>query len=215
MEGTQQLDVLREELARARGAHQRYEMALHKFSLLLFVVLVVLVGGALVWDRVLILLVPFVLIYGAANMAHLVSFLVLARIHAQGLEQAINRALGAEVAVLHRLETTYLFPVGRPRLVGLIFDDLANSLSGMTWHYLIAGTLLFVFSIFYGFPVVSKYIDELSWLWALYYVVLVLWLLANLAYVVWTQLGQQAERNAIEELRRAYDVPVTLDGSGA
>lgn len=204
--------VLREDWLRARRQQERLEDRIDVFLRWTFVLLVILLAGSLVdTTRPVVLIIPFVLLYAAARVSYLVSYILFARLQAQALEQVLNRELGEDVAVTHCLESTYTCPVGRPRLVGLVFDDLANPLSGMTWHYALVGTVIFVYSLVRGAPVASNFIQGGSVVWVFYYLFLMTWFLANAGYIVWVHVLQRNEQALIAQLRTLYGVPVTLD----
>ncbi|HEY5684149.1 MAG TPA: hypothetical protein VIY70_02150 [Acidimicrobiia bacterium] len=120
------ISLAAQQLARMRGMNARYHDRFFsdiRFSTL--VTLALLTAGFAVDERLFLAIPPIALI-GAAQTAFDASYLIFSRQYATRLEQHLNRELGQDLLVAHRLEDVYLFPLDERKIVTL-------SLSKMTW----------------------------------------------------------------------------------
>jgi hypothetical protein len=127
------------QLARMRGMNARYHDRFFsdiRFST--FGVLALIVAG-LVVDRWLFLAIPVVALLGAAQTAFDASYLIFSRQYATRLEKELNRLLGRDILIAHRLEDTYLFPLDDRKIVTLAGGRGFSWFGFMTAFYTILG----------------------------------------------------------------------------
>lgn len=133
----------------------------------LVITLILLVVG---WWEVeeAFLLVPVVTLFGAAMTAFDASYLLFARHYSARLESDLNAAVGEETLLAARVEDTYLFPLGRRKVVVLAFGSGFTWFGFMTLFITVLGLGAFVFGLALGLPVLR---DHGSW-WTVSYLVL-------------------------------------------
>lgn len=199
------LRILEAQLGRMRAMLYRYYALFYRF-----------LGGGLVAAGALFigsfwgptqaagLLLPFVILYVGFHAASLFSYVVFARTYAAALERRINRELGAEVLVAHRLEEVYFGAPGDRRLVAASLRRPLAMIAAETWHTAIAGAALFVVSALIGNATVQRVGEPWS---AIYLPAVVGWALVNGAYLAWYFVGRHDQRAIEAILAAAYDEP--------
>jgi len=96
------------------------------------------------------LLLPFAILYVGFHASYLFSYVIFARTFAAAIERRINRHLGAEILVAHRLEEAYFGAPGVPRLVAASLWRPLAFISAETWHFTVAGAALFAVGTLLG-----------------------------------------------------------------
>lgn len=197
------LGVAREQLARMRGMNGAYHARF--FSDIRFTVVVglaVLAGGWLIDER-LFLALPVVALMGACQTAFDASYLIFSRQFATRLEQSINRRLGVDVLVAHRMEEVYLFPLDRSKIV-----TLSLSRGGFTWFgfmtafYTLTGIGLYVTGVVLSLDAIERLV---STEWGVIYVVALVALTAlALGVGFWWFPGGEGERRLRAVLDEAF-----------
>lgn len=147
------------------------------------------------------LLLPFVILFVGFHAASLFSYVIFARTYATAIERRINRAMGRELLVAHRLEEVYFGAPGDPRIVAASLRRPLTMLAAETWHFTIAGAALFVVATLVGNAVAARLGDPWS---GLYAPVVVGWALVNGAYLAWYFVGHRDQR-AIEAILAEVD----------
>lgn len=147
------------------------------------------------------LLLPFVILYVGFHASYLFSYVVFARTYAAALERRINRAVGAELLVAHRLEEAYFGAPGDPRLVAASLRRPLTMLAAETWHFTIVGAGLFVVSVVLANATVQRVGEP----WSTFYTPVVIgWALLNGAYLAWHFIGRRDQREVEAILEDAY-----------
>jgi hypothetical protein len=197
------LRLLEAQLGRMRGMLYRYYELFFRF-----------VGGGLVavgalfvgafWTptQAAALILPFVIVYVGFHAANLFSYVIFARTYAAALERRINRELGDEVLVAHRLEAAYFGAPGDPRFVAASLRRPLAMLAAETWHFTIAGAALFAVSALLGNAVAARLGDPWS---SLYLPVVVGWALVNGAYLAWYFVARRDQRALDAILAETYE----------
>lgn len=142
------------------------------------------------------LLLPLVILYVGFHASHLFSYVIFARTYAAALERRINRALGDELLVAHRLEEAYFGAPGDPRVVAASLRRPLTMLAAETWHFTIAGAALFAVSAMLGNATVQRLGEPWS---ALYLPVVIGWAVLNGAYLAWHFIGRR-DQQALERV---------------
>lgn len=152
------------------------------------------------------LLLPFVILYVGFHAANLFSYVIFARTHAAALERRINRELGAEVLVAHRLEEVYFGAPGDPKLVAASLRRPLTMLAAETWHFTIAGAAFFVV----GTLIANVTVTRIGEPWSTFYVPVVIgWALLNGVYLAWYFIARRDQRAIEAILADAYEPPQT------
>ena len=129
-------------------------------------------------------------------------YVIFARTFAAALERRINREVGSELLVAHRLEEVYFGAPGDPRLVAASLRRPATFISAETWHFTVVGAALFVVSVFMGGTTVQRIGEPWS---TLYVPVVIGWALLNGAYLAWHFLARRDQRIIEGILAEAYE----------
>jgi hypothetical protein len=177
------LRLLEAQLSRMRSMLYRYYELFYRFvSGGLVAVGVLFIGAFWPPTQAAALLLPFVILYIGFHASYLFSYVIFARTFAAALERRINRELGSEVLVAHRLEEVYFGAPADPRLVAGSLRRPLTMIAAETWHFTVVGAALFVVSAFMAHATVQRVGDP----FATWYVpALVGWALLNGAYLAW------------------------------
>ena len=148
------------------------------------------------------LLLPFVTIYVGFHAASLFSYVVFARTYAAALERRINREIGVDLLVAHRLEAAYFGAPGDPKLVAASLRRPFTMLAAETWHFTIAGAAVFAVGTLVG----TRTVAQLGTPWSTFYLPVVLgWAALNGAYLAWHFIGRRDQRALESILAEAYE----------
>jgi hypothetical protein len=197
------LRILEAQLGRVRSMLYRYYELFFRFTGAGLVAVGALFIGAF-WapTQAAALILPFVILYVGFHASYLFSYVIFARTFAAALERRINREVGAELLVAHRLEEVYFGSPGDPRLVAASLRRPATFISAETWHFTVVGAGLFVVSVFLGSTTVQRVGEP----WSTWYVpVVVGWALLNGAYLAWHFIARRDQRAIERILADAYE----------
>lgn len=128
-----------EQLSRMRGMNAAYHNRFFSDIRFTLVVELLLLAGGLAIDTRLYLAVPVVALMGAVQTAFDASYLIFSRQYATRLEQYLNREMGADVLIAHRLEDAYLFPIDSKKIVTLPVGTPYTWFGFMTFFYTAMG----------------------------------------------------------------------------
>ena len=109
--------VAHEQLRRMRGMNAAYHRQFFSDVRLVLMLGVALFVVAFAGVAEAVLLVPFVMLWGACQTAFDASYLHFARHYAAALERYINRSLGEQVLVAGEIEDQYLYPLNVTKVV--------------------------------------------------------------------------------------------------
>lgn len=127
------VELAARQLSRMRGMNAAYHRRFFGDVRFVLVLVLLLFAGGLELDRHLYLAIPFVALFGATQTAFDASYLIFSRHYAARLEQYLNRRIGHDVLVAHRMEETYLFPLDARKVVTLAGGP------GFTWFGFMTG----------------------------------------------------------------------------
>lgn len=204
------LRILEAQLSRMRAMLYRYYELFYRFTSGGLVASGALFIGSF-WPptQVASVLLPFVIIYIGFHAAHLFSYVLFARTHATALERRINREIGAELLIAHRLEDIYFGAVDDPRFVAASLRRPLTMLAAETWHFTIAGAAFLVV----GTLIANVTVGRVGEPWATFYVPAVVgWALLNGAYLAWYFIGRRDQR-AIQRVLTDVHEPPAADGA--
>jgi hypothetical protein len=197
------LRILEGQLVRMRAMLYRYYELFYRFiSAGLVLVGVLFVGAFWPPTQAGALLLPFAILTIGFHAASLFSYVIFARTFAAAIERRINREIGADVLVAHRLEAVYFGGPGDPKIVAASLRRPLTMLSAETWHFTIAGAGLFVVATLLG----NATVQRLGAPWSQVYVpVVVGWAILNGAYLLWYFTGRRDQRAIEGLLAEAYE----------
>ena len=196
------LRILEAQLARQRAMLFRYyELFFRLTGAGLVAVGLLFIGSFWQPAQAGALLMPFVILYVGFHASYLFSYVIFARTFAAALEQRINRQLGQDVLVAHRLEAAYFGAPGDPRLVAASLRRPLTFLAAETWHFTIAGAVLFAVGTLLGNSVAQRVGEPWS---QLYLPAAIGWALLNGAYLAWHFIGRRDQRAIEAILEDAY-----------
>ena len=197
------LRILEAQLGRVRAMLYRYYELFFRFTGAgLLAVGALFIGAFWPPTQVAALLLPFVILYVGFHASYLFSYVIFARTFAAALERRVNRELGSDLLVAHRLEEVYFGAPGDPRLVAGSLRRPLTMIAAETWHFTIVGAGLFVVSAFMAHATVQRVGDP----WATWYVpVLVGWAVLNGAYLAWYFIVRRDQRSIEAILADAYE----------
>ncbi|HSK92835.1 MAG TPA: hypothetical protein VLA76_02110 [Candidatus Angelobacter sp.] len=203
------LRLLEGQLGRMRGMLYRYYELFFRFiGMGLVAVGALFVAAFFSPTQAAALLLPFVVIYVGFHAAFLFSYVIFARTFAAAIERRINRHLGADVLVAHRLEEAYFGAPGDPKLVAASLRRPLTFLAAETWHFTVAGAAFLAVATLLGSITVQRLGDPWS---TLYVPVVVGWALLNGAYLAWHFVGRRDQRAIEAILAEAYGAPDSED----
>lgn len=197
------LRLLEAQLGRMRAMlHRYYELFFRFIGMGLVAVGVLFIGAFFGPTQAAGMLLPFVTIYVGFHAAHLFSYVIFARTYAAAIERRINRELGTDILVAHRLEEVYFGAPGDPKLVAASLRRPFTMLAAETWHFTFAGAALFGVGTLIGHATVLRVGEP----WSILYVPVVLgWAVLNGAYLAWYFIGRRDQRAIEHLLLEAYE----------
>jgi len=197
------LRLLEAQLGRMRAMLYRYYELFFRFiGMGLVAVGVLFIGAFFGPTEAAGMLLPFVIMYVGFHAAHLFSYVIFARTYAAAIERRINRELGTDILVAHRLEEVYFGAPGDPKLVAASLRRPFTMLAAETWHFTIAGAALFGVGTLIGHATVLRVGEP----WSFLYVPVVLgWALLNGAYLAWYFIVRRDQRAIERLLVEAYE----------
>ncbi len=156
-----------------------------------------------------VVFVPFLVPFAFLETGYLFWYTVFARRHAEFLERAINRRLGRDVLVAHRLEAAYFYPPDAPKIAGISFGNPMGYMSAMTVGYAVGAGLVWLA----GLVSTIDYVRTLGGgifeggLPGLIVPAAGAWTGAIASYLVWSSLARSDEKRLLAVLAEAYGDP--------
>lgn len=197
----EELRLLADQLTRMRGMlfgySERFFERIRTYLVLTLALLVV--SGAGIY-RDAVIAVPFLVPFAFLETGYLFFYTVFARRHAEYLERAVNRRLGREVLVAHRLEAAYFYPPDAAKIAGISAGNPGGMMSAMTIGYSAGAALLWLAGMRGLVDTAER--DVLVPL-------AIVWTAAIATYLVATFLTRHDERRLLAELDAAYGRPST------
>lgn len=152
-----ELTIASAQLSRMRGMNAAYHRQFFSDIRFTAVVTLALFVAAFAVDDRLALALPVVALLGACQTAFDASYLIFSRHYATALEQFINRQLGRDILVAHRLENSYLFELDKTKLVTLSIGPGAFTWFGfMTGLYTLVGVGVYAVGIVLSLDVIGS-----------------------------------------------------------
>lgn len=153
--------------------------------------------------RATALLIPFFVIWVGVQSAHFLTYVVIARVYATGLEKAINTLLGGEVLIAHRLEASYLFPLEGPQFAGVPLRADQTFIGFITIHFWLLGAAAIALAAYRAWQLLPALEREFPP--AAYYLpALLAWSLLHLVYLVWYFGSRYHERRVMRIVGEEY-----------
>ena len=143
-------------------------------------------------------IVPFLVPFAFLETGYLFFYTVFARRYAERLERRINRLVGADVLIAHRLEAAYFYPPDARKVAALSLGNPAGLTSVSTIGYTVGAGLLWLA----GFSGLLSVADQARGLGAVLVPGALLWTVAIGGYLVWTFWTRHDEERLLAALDR-------------
>jgi hypothetical protein len=200
------LETLAAQLERMRAMQYKYSDLFYKLIIAGFFAVVLMTMASLTETlRATALLIPFVTIFVGLKSAYFLSYVVLARIYATGIEQRINRALGADVLIAHRWEAAYLFPLGGKEFAGITPRLKQTFIGFMTVHYFIFGAAAIALSAYRAWQLIPSLAAMFPPV-RFYFPALIAWSLLHLVYLIWYFGSRRDEMRVMQIVGATYAI---------
>lgn len=204
--------LLEEQLGRMRALQYNYYDQFFRFLNIHLVTLIIVVVAALAFNDRAALLIPFYAVFIGFHSSYLFSYVTLARTYATAIERRFNRDLGGEYLVAHQLESTYVFPISRPRFVAWSPDNRSSFLS--------AETAMFTLGLAVVVAVTGIWSVRVAWdvdaLWGMGYALLLgIWLVGCMGFVWWYHFRSDYEARLRRVLETRYGIQYVNDDGSA
>jgi hypothetical protein len=158
------------QLQRMRGMNAAYHNRFFGDTRFTLMAELALLAGGLAIDTRLYLAVPVVALMGAVQTAFDASYLIFSRQYATRLEQYLNREVGADILIAHRLEDAYLFPLDSKKIVTLPAGTPYTWFGFMTFFYTAMGIGAYLVGLIASWDVLTDWAP--GWLAIAYLVAL-------------------------------------------
>lgn len=196
--------ALHAQLERVRAMQHRYSDLFYRLVFLAVPALALMAAASMTDTlRAVALLVPFFVIWVGVQSAYFLTYVVLARVYATGLEQSLNELLGGDALVAHRLEASYLFPLGGPQFAGVPLRADQTFIGFITIHFWLLGAAAIFLASYRAWqllPLVERDFPPAAY----YFPALIAWALLHLVYLGWYFGTRYHERRAMQIVRDAY-----------
>jgi hypothetical protein len=203
-----ELRILEDQLARMRGMLFGYsERFFERIRTYLLIVLALLVVAGSGLFPPAVIAVPFLVPFAFLETGYLFFYTVFARRHAEYLERAINRKLGRDVLVAHRLEAAYFYPPDAPKIAGISMANPLGMMSAMTLGYTAGAALLWLVGVLGSINLVGLQQAGPEPISTLVLPVQLFWTLTIAGHLMYSSLTRRDERPLITELDAAYGAP--------
>ena len=196
--------ALHAQLERVRAMQHRYSDLFHRLVFLAVPALALMAAASMTETlRAVALLIPFFVIWVGVQSAYFLTYVVLARVYATGLEQSLNDLLGGDALIAHRLEASYLFPLGGPQFAAVPLRADQTFIGFLAMHFWIVGAAAIFLGAYRAWqllPVIERDFPPASY----YFPALIAWALLHLVYLGWYFGTRYHERRVVQIVRDAY-----------
>lgn len=134
--------------------------------------------------RAVALLIPFFTIYIGVLSAYYLTYTFAARVYATSFEQQVNRALGRDVLIAHRVEAARVFPLGSAQFAGVVPRIGQTYIGFITIHFWLTGAVAIALSAYRAWQILPEITNTFPPA-RFYFHALIVWSLFNLLYLVW------------------------------
>jgi len=196
----EQLRILEAQLGRMRGMQVVYSSLFFRQITVWGVLSIALLALSTTADfSPVVAAVPFIVPFAFLEAGYALYYVLFARRHAEFLERAINREIGSNLLVAHRLESAYFTPMDAPKIALFSFGRPAGFASAITLGYTVAAVLLWGASMDATLAQVAA-----GGVPQLLPVLATLWSAAVAAYLLWHFLARRDEERLLHELQASY-----------
>lgn len=200
------LPVLQEQLSRMRGMLYNYSAIFYNLITLGVVVLLTLAAASMTetW-RSVVFLIPFFTIWVGTQSAYYLTYAIFARIYATGLEKAINRLLGQDILIAHRIEANYLYSLNEPQISTVQARIKQTYIGFITLQFFILSAFVIALSAYRAWQLLPDVAREFPPV-RFYFPALILWSLFHLVYLVWYFGTRNYQKRIMRVVSEAYGV---------
>lgn len=204
----EQLRILEAQLGRMRGMQVAYSSLFFRQITIWGVLSIGLLALSTAADFApIVAAVPFIVPFAFLEAGYALYYVLFARRHAEFLERAINREIGSNVLVAHRLEDAYFTPMDAPKIALFSFGRPAGFASAMTLGYTLAAALIWGASMDATLAQVAA-----GGMPQILPVLATLWSVAVAAFLLWHFLARRDEERLLHELQATYGDGVRSTG---
>lgn len=200
------LPVLQAQLDRMRGMLYNYSAFFYKLITLAVVVLLIMAAASMTETlRAVVFLIPFFTIWVGTQSAYYLTYTIFARVYATGLEKTINRLLGQDILIAHRIEANYLYSLNEPQLSTVQVRVRQTYIGFITVQFFILSVFVIGLSAFRAWqltPLVAPEFPPVRF----YFPALILWSLFHLVYLVWYFATRYYQKRIMQVVGEEYEV---------
>ena len=202
--GDKQFSLLEKQLERMRSMHYGYYVqffqANHLFTIITLLTLAVSLYHPL---RAAIFVLPFFIVYAGFFCAYLLCYNLFARIYATALEKKINRLIGAEYLIAHRMEESYFYRTPGLKFVALDLTQPGTFIGASTVSSTFGGVVILLIAAYRSWQLLPSLAPHF-WPLHLFWPLLIVWTLGHLLYLLWFYIGQGPEKRIAGIVNDAY-----------
>lgn len=192
------------QLERMRAMLYRYSDLFYKLIVVGILAIIVMAMASITETlRAAVLMIPFFTIYVGVQSAYFLTYVIFARIYATGIEKRLNRIMQDDTLIAHRIEATYLFPLGGSQFAGVPARFSQTFIGFITIHFWLLGAGVIALSAYRAWQLLPALAEEFPPT-RYYFVVLALWSLLHLVYLVWYFGARRYERAIMSIVAEAY-----------
>lgn len=198
--------ALHAQLERMRAMHYKYSDLFYKLIALAVVVLILLAVASVTETlRASVLIIPFFVVWVGVQSAYFLTYVVLARVYATGIEKALNALLGGDLLIAHRLEASYLFPLDGPQFAGVPMRSDQTFIGFITIHFWLLGAAVIAVAAYRAWQLIPSLEIAFPPV-SFYFPTLVAWALLHLVYLYWYFGTRYHEGRIMEIVGESYGV---------
>lgn len=194
-----ELSLLTDQLTRMRGMLYGYSdlffRRIRDWAIVSIVLLVIAWAGIVPAAAAV---VPFLVPFAFLETGYLFFYTIFARRYGERLERRINRLVGSDALIAHRLEAAYFYPPDARKVAALSLGNPAGLMAVTTIGYTVGAGLLWLA----GFSGLVSVADGARGLGVLLVPGAVLWTALIAGYLVWTFWTRHDEARLLAELDR-------------
>ncbi len=198
------LPVLQAQLERMRGMLYNYSAIFYRLITLGVVALIIMAAASMTEVlRSVVFLIPFFTIWVGTQSAYYLTYTIFARVYAVGLEKSINRILGQDILIAHRIEANYLYSLNEAQLSTVQMRVKQTYIGFITLQFFILSVFVIALSAYRAWqllPLVESTFPPARF----YFPALILWSLFHLVYLVWYFATRHYQKKIMRIVSDAY-----------
>ena len=188
-----EITILNNQLSRMRSMNKYYhDQFLFDVRILFF--FTIIFHYLALTNNMAYMLIPFISLFGSVLLAFHAHYLIFSRNYSEFIEIKMNKILGNDVLIAHKLENKYLFPINDRKIV------VAKLGSEFTWFGFVTLFITFIGISSYVYSIVRLLNTDIN---SNYYIFIALITLITLIIGIWWFLLGNGE-NRLEKVFDEY-----------